>query len=474
MSDSETDTSGSERPGKSCNPGTPGSRLGVVAVAVSLAMLLAACSGEGGDEGSAPDGTVVETTSPTPADGVAYEPPEQHASDWGAPPVELPEAPLPYGPSPQATADPAFYDVTTLDPSEVAAAETGDVLRSEQVELTGALEGASGWRILYRSTDADDHPAVVSGMILVPESPAPEAGRPVAAWAHGTTGVADRCAPSSRGDLFYEDYGRMGRNLLDAGFVVAATDYHGLGTPGLHTYHGSEEMGRAVIDSVIAAHSFDEAGPLTDDWLTVGHSQGGLAVLATDERVERAPEELDYLGSVVAAPSAEVAPVAPAMFMVPERGYGVLFLAGASTVEPRLDPAVSLGAEAATRQALFTHGCWEEAVPGFEDIPSEEILSGPEIGELLATVLQEYASYDPARITGPLLVVHGEEDLSLPIELTQEVVGDLCAAGVAVDFRTYPGSGHDEVVAASWADSATWMAARLAGKPPVSTCGSGN
>ena len=71
-------------------------------------------------------------------------------------------------------------------------------------------------------------------------------------------------------------------------------------------------------------------------------------------------------------------------------------------------------------------------------------------------------------------MVHGEEDLSLPVELTQDVVGDLCAAGVAVDFRTYPGSGHDEVVAASWADSAAWMAARLAGEPPVSTCGSGD
>jgi pimeloyl-ACP methyl ester carboxylesterase len=182
---------------------------------------------------------------------------------------------------------------------------------------------------------------------------------------------------------------------------------------------------------------------------------------------------LNYLGSVVAAPSANMAPVAPAMFLVPERGYGVLFLAGASTVEPRLDPAVSLGAGAATRQALLTHGCWEEAVPGFEDIPSEEMLAGPEVAELLGSVLLEYASYDPARITGPLLVVHGEEDLSLPIELTEEVVADLCAAGVAVDFRRYPGSGHDEVLAASSGDSAEWIAARVAGEQPASTCNSG-
>jgi hypothetical protein len=32
-------------------------------------------------------------------------------------------------------------------------------------------------------------------------------------------------------------------------------------------------------------------------------------------------------------------------------------LVAAATVEPRLDPSVALGPEAATRQALFTHGC---------------------------------------------------------------------------------------------------------------------
>ena len=41
------------------------------------------------------------------------------------------------------------------------------------------------------------------------------------------------------------------RDLLDQGFVVAATDYHGLGTPGVHTYHHSEEMAHATTDSVV-------------------------------------------------------------------------------------------------------------------------------------------------------------------------------------------------------------------------------
>ncbi len=273
------------------------SRTRRAALVTAAALVLGTCSADGGDgaTGSSPEGTV------DPAD--LYVPPPQHASDWDAPDVALPAAPLPYGPSPEPTADPAFYDVTTLDPAEVGAAEPGAVLRSEVVELTGPLAGASGWRILYRSTDAGGAPAVVSGMVLVPAGAPPEGGRPVVAWAHGTTGIADRCAPSATGNLFYDDYGAEGRRLLDQGFVVTATDYHGLGTPGVHTYHRSEELARATIDSVAAAHRLEGAAPLSPQWATVGHSEGGLAALAADERSPGALPELDYRGSVVAAPT---------------------------------------------------------------------------------------------------------------------------------------------------------------------------
>ena len=380
---------------------------------------------------------------------MAYTAPEQHPSDWRAPEVALPGVTLPYGPSPQATADPAFYDVTTLDAAEVGAAPPGGVLRSEPVELTGPLRDAAGWRILYRSTDAAGEPAVVSGIVLVPDGPEPPEGRPVAAWAHGTTGIADRCAPSATRNLFYDDYGQVGRDLLDQGFVVAATDYHGLGTPGVHTYHHSEELARATLDSVAAAHGLDEAGPLADGWLVVGHSEGGLAALAADERTGLHPPGLDYRGAVVAAPSAQLGAVVPAMFAVPGRGYAVMLLEAVAEDAPDLDPAVALGDEAAGREALLTHGCWEEAVPGFDDIPPEEMLADPSVGTRLGEVLARCCSSDPASATGPLLVVHGEMDESLPPALTDQLVADLCAAGVVVDHRTYPGAGHDAVMAAS-------------------------
>jgi pimeloyl-ACP methyl ester carboxylesterase len=298
---------------------------------------------------------------------------------------------------------------------------------------------------------------------------APE-GRPVVAWAHGATGIADRCAPSATGNLFYDGYGQVGRDLLDQGFVVAATDYHGFGAPGVHSYHRSEELAHATIDSVIAAHRLDDVGPLTDDWLVVGHSEGGLAALAADERAELHPPDLGYRGSVVAAPSARLGTVAPLMFTFPGRGYAVMLLEAVAEEFPELDPTVALGAEAASREALLTHGCWEEAVPGFDDIPTDEMPADPSVGTRLGEVPNDCCADDPAATMGPLLVVHGEVDESLPPQLTELLVADMCAAGVSVEHRTYPGAGHDAVMAASSADAVNWMAGRLANETAPSTC----
>jgi len=434
------------------------------AIALAAA-LLAGCTSSG-------DATTTRTGPEPTGPTAGYEMPAMHPSDWGAPEVSLPEAPRPYGPSPTATADPAFYDVTTLDPAAVAGAESGDVLRTEPVDLTGPLAGARGWRIHYRSTTASGAPAVVSGMVLTPSGSAPPGGRPVVAWAHGTTGIADRCAPSATGNLFYDDYGAQARRLLDQGVVVTATDYHGLGTPGVHGYHVADELAAATIDSVAATHDLDDAGVLAPTWLVVGHSEGGLAALATDQQAADVLQDLEYRGAVVAAPSARLGTIAPLMFGVPEgRGYGALLLEAAAELDPALDPAVALRPVAAAREPLLTHGCWEEAVPGFADLEASAMLTSPAVGDQLAEVLDDCCRSDSAAARGPLLVVHGDQDESVPPVLSAELVDELCPEGVAVEYRTYPGAGHDGVLAAADDDVARWLTDRLADRDPTTTCG---
>ena len=55
---------------------------------------------------------------------------------------------------------------------------------------------ATVWRILYHSRSLSGKDIAVSGCALVPTTAAPRGALAVYAWAHGSVGQADRCAPS--------------------------------------------------------------------------------------------------------------------------------------------------------------------------------------------------------------------------------------------------------------------------------------
>jgi hypothetical protein len=59
----------------------------------------------------------------------------------------------------------------------------------------------------------------VTGLASVPTADAPEDGRPLITVAHGTTGIADQCAPSVTGHQRRDGAGKRARQGL-----IAATD----------------------------------------------------------------------------------------------------------------------------------------------------------------------------------------------------------------------------------------------------------
>jgi hypothetical protein len=84
----------------------------------------------------------------------------------------------------------------------------------------------------------------------------------VISWAHGTTGVADVCAPTrdfaGTPNPTGESYINDDLNAwLQAGYAVLRTDYEGLGTPGKHPNLGGTSEGRSVLDIVAAARQLD-------------------------------------------------------------------------------------------------------------------------------------------------------------------------------------------------------------------------
>jgi hypothetical protein len=119
----------------------------------------------------------------------------------------------------------AIYD---FQPGE-ASGKPGSIVRVWPLEVpSGACSTA--FRILYRSTSSSGEPVAVFGAIFIPPGPAPAGGRDVIVGRTRRAGVVESCAPSLIPDLAGTICGLS--DMLARGYVVVATDYPGLGTPG--------------------------------------------------------------------------------------------------------------------------------------------------------------------------------------------------------------------------------------------------
>ncbi len=192
----------------------------------------------------------------------------------------------------------SFYDTAGLDP----VGPQGEIIRSEPV--TVSLQNGTGQRVLYRTQRADGSNTFTSGMVYVPSAPS-SVPRPVMAWAHGTLGMGDSCAPSRKKDPIGDNGMSWVDAMLARGWVVTATDYAGLGTPGIEAYLVGRAEAHDVLNSVRAAKNLPDtnAGNSYAIW---GHSQGGHATLFSASLASEYLPEYQLVGSVASAPAAEL------------------------------------------------------------------------------------------------------------------------------------------------------------------------
>lgn len=155
-------------------------------------------------------------------------------------------------------------------PNPLPSTQPGYLIRTEPMNLTVA--GGTAYRILYVSQTPDGQATVSSGMLFVPTTTS-SGNRRVVAWAHGTQGFADQCTPS-RSQNPLNDLQNWLPEMMQRGWVVVATDYAGLGTPGDPYYLVGQSEAHDVLNSVRAARNFS-AAQAGNQFVVAGHSQGG-------------------------------------------------------------------------------------------------------------------------------------------------------------------------------------------------------
>ncbi|MFF3443801.1 alpha/beta hydrolase family protein [Streptosporangium sp. NPDC002721] len=309
-------------------------------------------------------------------------------------------------------------------------------------------------RIVYRSRSLSGEDIVVGGVLLKPKGRAPKGGWPVVSWAHGSSGISDRCAPSTTpnkdGKVDLYGYSALVAELLKAGYAVAATDYEGLGTAGEHPYIVADSEGRGVIDAVRAAVQADST--LSTSWFAVGHSQGGQAAIAAGELSKSWGKGLDFRGTVGLAPVTDVGQAYNYGSPSPvDRGFYLLALHGLKTVHTGLRYERFLGDQAMAMLPKVKTDCtakiWEDFSADFGDKLNDYQFT-PQTPEA-ALRLQGWLdaqSVPRGRTPGPMLLLQGDRDPSIKMAVTRQAVRNARAAGTAAEFRLYPGMDHYSVL----------------------------
>ena len=318
--------------------------------------------------------------------------------------------------------------------------------------------------VLYSSRTPQGQKTAVSGTVSVPKGKPPKGGWPVITWAHGTTGVADICAPSRNSSTnpatAYISYIYPDLNAwLAAGYAVVQTDYQGLGTPGKHPYRIGEAEGRSVLDIVSAARQLD---PKIGQRFLISGPLAGRSVRAV--RGERGPEldpqaeaARDCLLRTGLAHPGSGGPVAAADRPSSLTALATLFLDGASTQSSAIDMNKLLSDEVLPFYPLLQSQCLSQLGATNElggIAPSHLERSGADVSALNPVL----AAMNPAvKTTPPVVVAQGTADTTVFPFLTDQLVGELQGLGDQVTYNKYPGVDHGGVVNAGEADALSFF-----------------
>ena len=360
----------------------------------------------------------------------------------------------------------AFYDPPKHLPKGV-----GELIWQRKAKRLMRVEGAKSNRLVLYTTATDrGKTAAVSGAVSVPKGKPPKEGWPVITFAHGTTGIADSCAPSRitagspmAGAVTYID--PQVEEWVKAGYAVVRTDYRGLGTPKeVHPYLIGEPAGRSVVDIVSAAR--DLGLKIGKKYLIAGHSQGGHAALwAAGPDAQRFAPKLKLRGTVAYAPAshiAEQADLLPALTSPSTLSALVaLIVRGAEAQSAQLNVPAFLSDQALAPYPTIDQVCLDQLgqSDSYGGIPPSEMQRD---GSDLSPLLDILRGNNPAVTTkAPILILQGTADSTVFPFTTDQLNQELVALGDQVTYSKYEGVDHVGITSAAEAEALAFMEKQL-------------
>jgi pimeloyl-ACP methyl ester carboxylesterase len=351
-----------------------------------------------------------------------------------------------------------FYSASLLP------AKNGLMIKSMRISGGALPQGGKSYAVLYSSRAPNGAIVPVSGTLTIPNGKAPKGGFPVVSWAHGTTGIADSCAPSKialnpPSSSYVKNFRKQTTHWVKRGYVVAQTDYQGLGTAGLHPYLIGAAEGRSVIDIVTAAHGLSRRVGTT--WVAIGHSQGGHAALWAAGLAKSYAPSLKLKGTVPLAPASHIGEQSALIEKIDGNPFGGL---------PALIVAAAADDLGVTPESIFSDKAMA-LYPQIEQVCLDKLSDDDSFGGLSLSehfregadrqpVIDHISANDPedlTTITGPVLIAQGTSDTTVFPTYTDQTVADYKARGFKVTYKKYEGATHTSVPDAARKDTTKFV-----------------
>lgn len=357
-----------------------------------------------------------------------------------------------------------------VDPLPATAAEparAGTLVSQEP--LNGAPAGATAWKIRYRSIAENGTNVEISGVVFLPSSPSPHEGSDIVAWAHGTVGISETCQPSSNSKLF-ENIPDL-QKMLEHGYIITATDFQGLGTPGPHPYLVGVSSGRAILDSVRAARALSSANA-SKRYVMWGESQGAHAALWAAQLATSYAPELDLVGIATAAPPTDL--VANYKWPTSRLAHALITGLTTSSWSKIYKIPLSTFANPFGRYVIrkLSGDCLHrEPATAFSN--TVLLLFSNQVPYKLSKEWEDRLRQNSPAIVkypAPVLMVQDRGDDVVPPTLTQDFAKKSCRAGNTLKYMQIEAGQHTEVATRSADATVQWIADRFDGKTAPSSC----
>src|SRR5436190_22244994 len=358
----------------------------------------------------------------------------------------------------------ALLAVVAAPAAHAATAKHDQLIQKRKLTGEPALKAAGrNWFVKYRSVGVDVKAITVSGTVSLPKGKAPKNGWPVISYDHGSTGIADQCAPSrdvsnSPIHLYNSYVYPLLNRWLKAGYAVVRTDYQGLGTGGVHEYLNGVAEGRSTLDIVRAARKLDKR--LSGRFAIAGHSQGGHAAIWAADLAPKWTPDLKLRGTVAFAPASHLSEQLSLIRSATSPGGGLSAIASLIVrATDVVNPGLHLASIFTDKFAALYPQTLTKCLPQLGQADSIGGLAPSEFFKQdadLSPMTRAADKTDPENLTvkSPLDVEQGKADTTVLPGLTDDLVKKLRGRGGKIVYRKYDNTSHGGVVVTA-ADHAT-------------------